>query len=81
MSYLTADLKTWNVGKIHGRSSDNRSYEILTESGLIVSQNRIHIRETNVVFREHVPNKNITVSDHANCYKPYILQCLINSTV
>ena len=37
VSYLNADLKTWSVGKIHGRSSDNRSYEILTESGLIVS--------------------------------------------
>ena len=66
VSYLNADLKTWSVGKIHGRSSDNRSYEILIESGLIVLQNRIHIRETNVVFREHVPNRNITVSDHTN---------------
>ena len=36
VSYLNADLKTWSVGKIHGRSSDNRSFEILTETGLIV---------------------------------------------
>ena len=43
------------MGKIHGRSSDNRSYEILTENGLIVSRNRIHLWETNVVFRECVP--------------------------
>ena len=29
----------------------------MTENDLVVSRNRIHLRETNVVFREHVPNK------------------------
>ena len=46
VSFLNSDLNMWSVGKIHGRSSDNRSYEILTENGLIVSRNRIHLQET-----------------------------------
>ena len=51
------------MGKIHGRS--DRSYEILTENGLIVSRNRIHLRETNVVFRECAPTK-ISITDHVD---------------
>ena len=39
VSFLNSDLKMWSVGKIHGRSD----------------RNRIHLWETNVVFRECVP--------------------------
>ena len=42
ISFLNSDLKMWSMGRIHGRSSDNRSYEILTENGLIISRNRFH---------------------------------------
>ena len=48
---------------IHGRSTDNRSCEILTENGLIISRNKIFLCETNVVFRECVPTR-ISVTDH-----------------
>ena len=61
VSFLNSDLKTWSMGKIHGRSE--RSYEILTENDLIVSRNRIHLHETNVVFRECAPTK-IFITDH-----------------
>ena len=63
VSFLNSDLKMWRVGLIHGRSSDNRSDEILTENGLIISRNRVHLRETNVVFRECVPT-SISIADH-----------------
>ena len=65
VSFLNSDLKMWNVGLIHGRSTDNGSYEILTENGLIVSRNRVHLCETNVVFRERVPSK-ISITDPIN---------------
>ena len=65
VSFLNSDLKTWSVGIIHERASDNWSYEILTENGLIISRNRVHLHETNVVFREHVPSK-ISVVDTIN---------------
>ena len=65
VSFLNSDLKTWSMGRIHGRSSDNRSYEILTENGLIVSRNRVHLCETNVVFRERVPT-SISITDHVS---------------
>ena len=61
----SSDLKMWSVGLIHGRSTDNRSYEILTENGLIVSRNGVHLHETNVAFRECVPSK-ISVTDPVN---------------
>ena len=63
VSFLNSDLKTWSMGKIHGRS--DRSYEILTENGLVISRNRIHLCETNVVFREHALPK-ISTTDHIN---------------
>ena len=63
VSFLNSDLKIWSMGIIHGRSSDNRSYEILTENGLIISRNRVHLHETNVVFRERVPT-SIFIADH-----------------
>ena len=45
VSFLNSDLKMWSMGLIHGRSTDNRSYEILTENGLIVSRTeRIYMR-------------------------------------
>ena len=65
VSFLNSDLKTWSMGIIHGRSSDNRSYEILAENGLIISRNRVHLHETNVVFRECVPSK-ISIVDPIN---------------
>ena len=69
VSFLNSDLKTWSVGLIHGRSSDNKSYEILTENGLIISGNRVHLCETNFVFRECVPG-SISIADHiSNAHK------------
>ena len=65
VSFLNSDLKTWSMGLIHGRSTDNRSYEILTENGLIISRNRVHLHETNVVFRECVPC-SISITDPIN---------------
>ena len=50
MSYLNSDLKTWNVGVIAAHSPDNRSFHIKTESGQVISHNRIHLCETNVEF-------------------------------
>ena len=55
----------WSMGRIHGRSSDNRSYEILTENGLIISRNRAYVCETGVVFREYVPI-SISIADPIN---------------
>ena len=63
ISFLNSDLKMWSMVLIHGRSADNRSYEILTEHGLVISRNRVHLHETNVVFREHVPI-SIPITDH-----------------
>ena len=65
VSFLNSDLKMWNMGIIHGRSSNNRRYEILTENGLIISRNRVHLCETNVVLRECVPSK-ISIVDPIN---------------
>ena len=62
VSFLNSDLKTWSMGRIHGRSSDNRSYEILPENGLVISRNRVHMHETGVVFRELVPI-SISIAD------------------
>ena len=45
VSFLNSDLKMWSASIIHGRSSDNRSYEILTENVLIISRNRVHLHE------------------------------------
>ena len=45
---LNADLKSWSVGTIHARSHHGRSYQILTENGLIISRNHIHLRPTRV---------------------------------
>ena len=53
------------MGIIHGRSSDNRRYEILTENSLIISRNRVHLCEINVVFREGVLSK-ISIVDPIN---------------
>ena len=48
VSYLNSDMRSWSIGTVHARSHDDRSYEILTESGNLVSRNRIHLRPTNV---------------------------------
>ena len=50
VSFLNADLKTWGIGKINGCSMDNRSYQILTEHGTVISRNHLHLRETGVEF-------------------------------
>ena len=63
VSFLNSDFKTWNISRIHGRPSNNRSYEILTENGFIISRNRVHLCETNVVFRKCVPT-SISIADH-----------------
>ena len=48
VSYLNSDMRSWSIGTIHARSHDNRSYEILTENGNLVSGNHVHLRPTNV---------------------------------
>ena len=48
VAYLNTDLKSWSIGTIHARSHDGRSYQILTENGLIISRNRMHLRPTRV---------------------------------
>ena len=48
MAYLNTDLKSWSMGTIHARSHDGCSYQILTESGLIISRNSVHLRPTKV---------------------------------
>ena len=63
VSFLNSDLKMCSMGLIHVRSTDNRSYEILTENGLIISRNGVHLCETYVVFRECVPT-SISITDH-----------------
>ena len=56
VSYLNSGLKTWNVGVIAAHSSDNRSYHVKTESGQVISRNRVHLCETNVEFVPQVQN-------------------------
>ena len=66
------------------RSPDNRSYHVQTESGTVISCNRVHLRLTNVNFTLQQPvqqnfpekvtaNKCSTVCSDAgsknNCYK------------
>ena len=41
VSYLNSDLRGWSIGTIHARSHDDRSYEILTENGNLVSRNHV----------------------------------------
>ena len=48
MSYLNSDMRSWSIGTIHARSHDDRSYEILTENGNLISRNHVHLRPTNV---------------------------------
>ena len=55
VSYLNSDLRTWSVGVIVSRSPDNRSYYIRTESGTVISRNRVHLRATNVNFMLQQP--------------------------
>ena len=50
VSYLNSDLKTCSVGVIISHSPNNRSYHIRTESGTVISHNRVHLRPTNVNF-------------------------------
>ena len=42
VSYLNSDMKSWSIGTIHARSHDDRSYEILTENGNLISRNHVH---------------------------------------
>ena len=46
MSYLNSDMRSWSIGTVHARSHDDRSYEILTENGNLVSRNCVHLRPT-----------------------------------
>ena len=48
VSYLNSDMRSWSIRTIHARSHDDRSYEILTENGNLVSRNHVHLRPTNV---------------------------------
>ena len=48
VSYLNADLKSWSIGTIHARSHDDQSYQILTENGILISRNHVHLRPTSV---------------------------------
>ena len=56
VSYINSDLKTWNVGVVISRSSDNRSYHIKTENDQVISHNRVHLHEINVKFVPQVQN-------------------------
>ena len=47
VSYLNSDMKSCSIGTIHARSHD-RSYEILTENGNLISRNHVHLRPSNV---------------------------------
>ena len=49
MSFFNSNLKTLNVGIVVAHSSDNRSYHIQTESGTVISCNRIHLGPVNFV--------------------------------
>ena len=42
-SYLNSDMKSWSIGTVHARSHDDRSYEILTENGNLISRNCVHL--------------------------------------
>ena len=55
VSYLNSYLKTWSVGVIISYSLDNKSYHIRTESGTIISCNRVHLKLTNVNFTLQQP--------------------------
>ena len=48
VSYLNSDMRSWSIGTVHARSHDDRSYEILTENGNLISRNHVHLRPTNV---------------------------------
>ena len=52
-------MKSWSIGIIHARSHDDRSYEILTENGNLISRNHVHLRPTNVqpIDKTTVPHK------------------------
>ena len=41
-------MRSWFIGTVHARRHDDRSYEILTENGNLVSRNCVHLRPTNV---------------------------------
>ena len=41
-------MRSWSIATIHARSHDDRSYEILTENGNLISRNRVHLRPTSV---------------------------------
>ena len=59
VSYLNSDMRSWSIGTVHARSHDDRSYEILTENGNLISRNRVHLRPTNVqpVDKMTMPHK------------------------
>ena len=44
----------WSIGKVHGRSKDGCSYQIITENGSLVSRNRVHIRLTGTEYQKCV---------------------------
>ena len=46
VSYLNVDLQSWSIGTIHARSHDDRSYQVLTENGNLISRNHVHLRPT-----------------------------------
>ena len=48
VSYLNSDMRSWSIGTVHARSHDDRSYEILTENGNLISRSHVHLRPTNV---------------------------------
>ena len=48
VSYLNTYLKSWSIGTIHARSHDDQSYQVLTENGVLISRNHVHLRPTSV---------------------------------
>ena len=65
VSFLNSDLKTWSMVLIHGRSTDNRSYEILTENGDACK----NAESVMAPKSSPVPNKPPTTNPHVTAIK------------
>ena len=59
VSYLNSNMRSWSIGTVHARSHDDRSYEILTENGNLISRKCVHLRPTSVqpVDKTTMPHK------------------------
>ena len=46
VAYLSTDLKSWSIGKVHARCHDDCTHQSLTENGILISRNNVHLRPT-----------------------------------